>query len=384
MTPRGTASSPSASDDEKAGPAGQTAPPAEQTSAPAEQAVGGRLGVAGTHVAVAGAGSIGVAWAIVFARSGAEVLCYDPETARRQAVDGELGARLTLLDQAGLLDEPPAVIAARVQVTAELAECVSGAVYVQECAPEDLELKRELFARLDAATQPSAVLASSSSALMPSQLFAGLDGARRCLVAHPGNPPYLLPVVELVPSPETAPEVLTAAESLLRRCGLSPVRLEHEIEGFIFNRLQGAVLREAYCLVRDGVAAPESIDTVMRDGLGRRWSVLGPFETAELNTRGGIDAHARRLGPAYRRMGQQRGQDDPWPEEVVEQVSRAVQRRLPRDRWEDGVAWRDALLSALEALRRSDPRFGRPPGLDAGASPDGAGGSLDTPSAAGR
>ena len=141
---------------------------------------------------------------------------------------------------------------------------------------------------------------------------------------------------------------------------MSPVRVRREVEGFVFNRLQGAVLREAYCLVRDGVATPQDIDRVMRDGPGRRWAILGPFEVAELNTRGGIDAHAKLLGPAYARMGAERGQDDPWTDDLVATVSAAVQARFPRDAWEDNVDWRDRALMALEACRRANPVLPRP------------------------
>jgi L-gulonate 3-dehydrogenase len=114
-----------------------------------------------------------------------------------------------------------------------------------------------------------------------------------------------------------------------------------EIEGFVFNRLQGALLREAYCLVRDGVADVDDVDRVVREGLGRRWAVIGPFETADLNTRGGIAEHAKRLGPAYARMGAERGQDDPWTPELVARVTEERRRLLPLEQWEERVAWRD-------------------------------------------
>ena len=237
---------------------------------------------------------------------------------------------------------------------------------MQECAPENLELKQAVFEDLGRRAPDDAVFASSSSALTASQIAGELSCRDRCLVAHPGNPPYLLPVVELVPAPFTAPSTVDLAEALLREVGMSPVRVQREVEGFVFNRLQGAVLREAYCLVRDGVATPEDIDRLMRDGLGRRWSILGPFEVAELNTRGGIDAHAELLGPAYARMGAERGQSDPWTEELVATVSKAVQRRFPRDAWAENVEWRDRALMAMEACRRANPVVAHPPSTAAG------------------
>jgi 3-hydroxyacyl-CoA dehydrogenase/ketosteroid isomerase-like protein len=308
--------------------------------------------LSGQRIAVVGAGSIGVAWAIVFARAGAGVVLQDPDRARLDAAPRELVDRLSELDRFGLIDEPPAAVAARVSTATDLVSAVAGAVHVQECAPEELELKRALFAQLDAAAAPEAPLASSSSS-MPASAFAGdLAGRGRCLVAHPGNPPYLLPLVELVPAPFTDPAAAARTEALLERAGMSVVHVRKEIEGFVFNRLQGAVLREAYCLVRDGVVTVDDLDRVVRDGVGRRWAVIGPFETADLNTRGGIEAHAARLGPAYERMGAERGQHDPWTPDLVRRVTEERRRLLPLERWDERVAWRDRMLMTLERARR--------------------------------
>jgi len=276
------------------------------------------------RVAVVGGGSIGVGWAVVFARAGFEVALHEPDAARREAVPREVTERG----------------AGPIAVHADLDAALAGAEHVQECAPEDLELKRELFAALTTLTR-DVPLASSSSAIVASR-FA--PGNPRALVAHPGNPPYLLPIVELVPAPFTDPAIVDRVEQTMRQAGMSPVRVHMEIEGFVFNRLQGAVLREAYCLVRDGVASVDDVDRVMREGLGRRWAVIGPFETADLNTRGGIAEHAKRLGPAYARMGAERGQDDPWTPELVEHVTRERRQLLPLDQWEERVAWRDRQL----------------------------------------
>jgi 3-hydroxyacyl-CoA dehydrogenase len=136
---------------------------------------------------------------------------------------------------------------------------------------------------------------------------------------------------------------------------MQPVRLAREIDGFVFNRLQGALLREAYCLVRDGVASAADIDRIVRDGLGLRWSAIGPFETVDLNTRGGIAAHAQRMGPAYLRMGQERGQNDPWTDDLVARVTAERRATLPLEGWAARVAWRDRALMALLRCRRSDP-----------------------------
>jgi 3-hydroxyacyl-CoA dehydrogenase len=305
------------------------------------------VAAAAERIGIVGAGSIGVAWALVFARSGSRVVLQDPDPSRREQAPLELRVRLGELARFALIDEPPGAIAARVEVVAELEAAVAQATYVQECAPESLDLKRELFAGIDGLAPPEAVLASSSSALPASRFASALAGRGRCLVAHPGNPPYLLPVVELVPAEFTRPAVVERAAAILEGAGMSVVRLAHEVEGFVFNRLQGALLREAYCLVRDGVVGVEDVDRIVREGLGRRWAVVGPFETSDLNTRGGIETHAARMGPAYARMGAERGQHDPWTPELVARVTAERRALLPLDRWDERVAWRDRTLMTL-------------------------------------
>ncbi|WP_091798571.1 3-hydroxyacyl-CoA dehydrogenase [Prauserella marina] len=303
-------------------------------------------------VAVLGAGSIGVAFAIVFSRAGFPVRVWDPDPAAPARAGHDLRDRLTRLRQHGLLDEEPGVVAARVAFVPSVADAVDGAGLVQECAPERAEVKRELFAKVTTLTGPEVVLASSSSAIPASVLAEGLASAGRILIGHPGNPPYLLPVIEVVPSPETEQGIVERASTVYRAAGLRPVELRREVEGFVFNRLQGALLREAYCLLRDGVADVEDIDSVVRLGLGRRWSVVGPFETADLNTRGGIGAHAEKMGPSYERMGAERGQHDPW---TLELVARAVAQRramLPLAEWDERVRWRDERLMELERNNR--------------------------------
>jgi L-gulonate 3-dehydrogenase len=308
----------------------------------------------GKSIAVIGGGSIGVAFAVVFAKARHTVRLNEPDAARRGAIAEILQARLGNLETYGLLDEPAEDILGRVTIVASLADAVADAVYVQECAPEQLALKQALFAELDRLAPPAAVLASASSAITASAFAADLPGRERMLVVHPGNPPFLIPVAEVVPAPFTEEAAIALTQRLLAGAGLTPVLVRKEVEGFVFNRLQGALLREAYCLVRDGVVSVEDVDRIVRDGLGLRWSVIGPFETVDLNTQGGIASHAEKMGPAYARMGAERGQNDPWTPELVESV--AAQRRavLPLDRWAERVAWRDRRLMSLVRHRKTE------------------------------
>ena len=302
--------------------------------------------------AIVGAGSIGVAWAVVFATAGHDVRVHDLDEARRALAEAEIASTLDDLEAAGVLDGTAAAARERISVRPTLAEALDGACYVQECIGEDIGVKRQIFALLDELAGPDAVLASSSSTIAASSFAEELRGRDRCLVVHPGNPPYFLRVAEVVPAPFTSQSAIEAAVELLTSSGIAAVMIEQEVEGFVFNRLQGALLREAYCLVRDGVVSPEDLDTLVREGLGLRWSVLGPFTTSELNTRGGLRRHGRLLGPVYARFGLERAGEDPWSEATIERVAQAIEASLPHDSWEANVRERDRAMVRVMAARR--------------------------------
>lgn len=303
-------------------------------------------------VAVIGAGGIGVAWAVLFSAAGVGVRLHEAnETVRSRAI-AEVRSKLAELSGAGLLEEEVDAVISRVVVTETLEEALAGAAFVQECVVEDVDVKHALFAEMDRLADPAAVLASSTSTIMASRFADRLPGRHRCVVVHPGNPPYILRIAEIVPAAFTSEETVAAASALMRRVGITPIVLHHEIEGFAFNRLQGALLREAYCLVRDGVVSPADLDTLVREGLGLRWSVIGPFTTSELNTRGGLRRHAEVLGPIYARIGVERATENPWSPETVERVATEIESRLPHAAWEENVRERDRAMIRLSSLLR--------------------------------
>lgn len=303
-------------------------------------------------ISIVGSGSIGAAWAIVFARAGFAVTLNDISAAQLKSAQRVIEVRLAELQTFDLLGNSPASIAGSIRYNDNLEAAVAGADLILEAAPEVLGLKRDLFVRLATATHDAAILASSSSAIPASAIAGDFAHRNRCIVAHPGNPPYLLPVVEIVPGEFTAPEIVAGAQSLFTQAGMSVVTLGKEVEGFVFNRLQGAMLREAYCLVRDGVVSVDDLDKIIRDGLGMRYAFIGPFETSDLNVRGGILAHAARMGAAYERMGAERGQHDPWTSDLVDKVTSQRRNQLPLEDWDDRVAWRDRRLMALNRLKQ--------------------------------
>jgi 3-hydroxyacyl-CoA dehydrogenase len=256
--------------------------------------------------AIIGAGLIGRAWAIVFARAGWNVGLYDSVPEVRDQVNAEIAANLSELAGYGLAGDDANATAGRIRVVASIANAIDGATFVQECGPETVEAKLALFAELDRLAAPGVILASSSSAIVASRFTENLKGRDRCLVAHPVNPPHLVPIVELAPSPWTSADTIERSRAIYEAIGQVPVLVRKEAEGFILNRLQGALLAEAFRLVGEGYVSPRDLDKTIKDGLGLRWSFMGPFETIELNAPGGVADYCARYLGFYRRL-----QDDP-------------------------------------------------------------------------
>src|SRR5918995_1764785 len=262
-------------------------------------------------VAIVGAGLIGRAWAVVFARAGSDVRVFDPDAGQRAAAPELIRAGLDESSAHGLLDDPDGA-RARVTMAENLAEAVAGVGLVQENGPGVVEVKRAVFGELDRLSPPEAILASSTSAIVASQFTEGLAGRARCRVAHPANPPHLVPIVELCGAPWTAPETMERARTFYESVGQVPIAVNREIEGFVLNRLQGALLAEAFRLVGEGVVSPQDLDKTLKDGLGLRWSFLGPFETIELNAPGGIADYCNRYTGFYRRLSADPPQPEVW------------------------------------------------------------------------
>ena len=298
--------------------------------------------------AIVGTGLIGRAWAVAFARGGWDVAMWDPSTdAAGDAMElvHVMAADLAAADL--LHGQACDVVLARIALAADLSGGLQGAAWVQENAPEKLEVKRELWAELDRLADPSAILASSTSALVPSLFSNGLPNAERCLVAHPLNPPHLIPCVELVPAPWTSPKTMARAEEVMRGIGQEPVVMEREIDGFVVNRLQGALMEESFRLVADGFAKPADVDAAVKHGLALRWSFMGPFETIDLNAPGGVADYVARFQHMYVEMhpSQQRRVD--WAGEVLPKVLADRRAHLPEDRLKERARWRDRRLMAL-------------------------------------
>ncbi|MBI4366888.1 MAG: 3-hydroxyacyl-CoA dehydrogenase, partial [Deltaproteobacteria bacterium] len=195
------------------------------------------------RIAVIGAGLIGRSWAIVFARAGWEVALHDATSDEAERALAMVADGLAELQEHGLVDDAKAV-AKMVRTSSSLAGALDGASFVQENTPETLDAKRAIFSGLDRLAAPNAILASSTSTIVASLFTEKLKGRHRCLVAHPVNPPHLVPLVELVGAPWTAPETIAQAKTIYEAVGQVPILVKREIEGFILNRLQAVLLSE--------------------------------------------------------------------------------------------------------------------------------------------
>jgi L-gulonate 3-dehydrogenase len=305
-------------------------------------------------VGIVGAGLIGRAWAIVFARAGCRVSIYDAAPEALGACQALLDENLTDLAAHDLIDEPPETVMARITPVSTLAEALEDAALVQENVRETLEVKKTIFAEMDRLASPQTLLASSTSWIPASEFSADLPGRGRIMVAHPVNPPYLVPLVELAPAPWTTPDAIERARDLFSRAGQSPVLLKKEITGFLLNRIQGAVLNEALNLYADGYASIEDLDKVMKDGLGMRWSFMGPFETIDLNAPAGVVDYALRYGPTYREVSSRQLANE-WAPEVLDRIEVERRAALSVDRLGERARWRDNRLMALVAHKRKQP-----------------------------
>jgi 3-hydroxyacyl-CoA dehydrogenase len=306
-------------------------------------------------IAIIGAGLIGRAWATVFARAGHPVVLWDNDPAAVPRALGLIENGLEELKGFGLITEEPAAVRARLTGAATLADAVKDADYVQENTAENLEIKQAVYRQLDAAAKPDCILASSTSTIETSRFAAGLPGKHRCLVAHPVNPPHVVPVVEISPAPFTAPEVVARTRALQEKVGQVPILVKREVEGFILNRLQAALLNEAWRLVKEDYVSVDDLDKTIKDGLGLRWAFMGPFETIDLNAPGGIPDYAARYGPKLHGMMKD-VRYQPWDAELVAKVEAERRKSMPQAQHAAREAWRDRRLMALIAHKRAMPK----------------------------
>jgi L-gulonate 3-dehydrogenase len=302
-------------------------------------------------IAIIGSGLIGRAWAMVFARAGHSVKLYDAAPGAAEKALGLIREGLQELNEFGLIAESADVVAKRVTAAVTLADAVKDADYVQENTSEKLDVKREVYRQMDEVAPAHCILASSTSTIQTSRFSEGLKGRHRCIVAHPVNPPHIVPIVEISPAPWTSPEVVAKTRALHEKVGQVAITVKKEVEGFILNRLQAALLLESWRLVDEDYVSVEDLDKCIKDGLGLRWSFMGPFETIDLNAPGGVPDYAKRYGPVLHGM-MSNTRNDPWGEPLIAKVDGERRKIMAQDKHAEREAWRDRRLMALIAHKR--------------------------------
>jgi L-gulonate 3-dehydrogenase len=306
------------------------------------------------RIAIIGSGLIGRAWAMVFCRAGWEVAMYDAVDGAADKALGLVREGLDELAKHGLVADPKGS-ASRVRAAKSVADALEGASFVQENVPETVDAKRTIFAELDALAAPDAILASSTSAIVASLFTENLKGRARCLVAHPVNPPHLVPIVELVGAPWTAPETIAKAKQVYESVHQVPIVVRREIEGFILNRLQGALLAEAFRLVGEGYVSPQDLDKTIKDGLGLRWSFMGPFATIELNAPGGIADYCARYTGFYKRLQSKPADTGVYEDSNIANILKEWGKQATPDELAELTKWRDQRLAALAVHKKNQP-----------------------------
>jgi 3-hydroxypropionate dehydrogenase (NADP+) len=252
-------------------------------------------------VACVGTGLIGHSWATLFASKGYMVTIQDQQESTLTRALNRIRSNLDFLARKGLLEEEnPQDLLKRINVTTSLSKAVKNVDYVQESVFENYNVKKAVFREMDAAAQKDTIFASSSSGLLITEIQKATTKPDRCLIAHPFNPPHLIPLVELVPGEQTSPEVVNVIFEFMRKIGKVPVVLQREVPGHIANRLSAALWREAIDLVDKGVASVEDVDKALRVGPAIRWALMGVHLTYHLGGgSGGIEQFVDNLSPAF-------------------------------------------------------------------------------------
>ena len=310
------------------------------------------------NIAIIGGGLVGQAWAIVFARAGHRVAFYDASPITMEQAQINIASRLDDLTRFRLIDDPGEVME-RIVYAIKPSDAIQGADYVQESVPERVDVKCAVYAELDRWLGKDAIIGSSTSGIPASDFTEKLACRARCLVAHPINPPSVTPLVELCPAPWTEKAVVDRVFDLMTSVGQSPIRLKKEIPGFVANRLQGALLTMALRLVEDGICSAEDVDIAIRDGIGRRWSFMGPFETIDLNAPGGIADYVERYGPLYEEIERSTKTPLDWSETLAAKVEAERRQYLSVQDIPERSEWRDRRLMALAAhMHAADDKIG--------------------------
>jgi 3-hydroxyacyl-CoA dehydrogenase len=300
-------------------------------------------------VGIIGRGIIGSSWALVFARAGIHVRIWCRDKGQEAETLARIAAMIQALRGTGL--EGDDVALERISVRSSLADTLHDVDYVQESISEDLSLKHDILRAIEAAAPAHAIIGSSTSGIMPSRLAGALSRPKRFLVVHPLTPPHLLPITELCAAPRTSDAVVSAAKDFMLAVGQHPVILRSEIPGFALNRILGAMVNECFALIRDGVLAPQDVDSLITEGFGLRWGIIGPLAAMDLNAPGGIGEYLKRYGSIFDLVARSRGSEPVLNDALIARISKNLRPHLEKQSVAERIERRDRGIAQLRAAR---------------------------------
>jgi len=307
-------------------------------------------------VGIIGSGLIGRSWAMLFAAAGYRVVMYDIEKSQLNQAMSVIQEQLIDLEKQDLLRGKASASEQYklIQTTNDMADAVENAFFIQECVPENEDLKRKVFQKLsELCSDDSTILSSSCSCIMPSKIFKDVPRVSQCIISHPCNPPYFCPLTEIIPHPDTNPIVTTKTRALMDEIGQTPVTVNKEIDGFCSNRMQYAIINEAWRLVSDGIMSVEDVDKIFTDGLGMRYAFMGPFHTIHLNA-DGTENYMQKYSESIRRVSSSFGEVPTFDGEDLKKINEALSNSVAATPAElnEQRQWRDKRLIALSKLKR--------------------------------
>ena len=306
--------------------------------------------------ACVGAGLIGQDWATLFSSKGLQVILQDVSETVLEKSASRVRSNLLFLEANNVLKPGEAEAALRrIEITPLLDQAVSQADYVQESVPDDYDIKKKVYKEMDAVAPDHAILASSSSGLLMTEIQKTTARPRRCVLVHPVLPAYLIPLVEIAGGEQTSRETVIAAYDFMKNLGKVPVLLKREVSGYIVNRLQAALLREAIDLVDKDVASAEDVDKAFCMGIGLRDPIIGPFLRIHLAGRG-VERFIQNFSQSYRHRWETMESWTSIPPSAAEKMVRSVREmEVVREKTlEDIENWRDEMLVKLLRLMRED------------------------------